>query len=135
MSHQEKVEESGFVQKRLGNFDAALRWYVQEYAQSFEKGYLYPQELCFEQIMDILLMMYVRDRRTFGSVDEIMEQIEQDVKSLLMEANAYREEELQHFLTKGREKFAPRGRRKGRFSVDKDWLIAKKTPKAERKAG
>lgn len=134
MEHNGQMK-TAFELKREGTFDEALRLYVQDYAIAVAQKDPYITRLCFEQLFDILLMIYLRDRKVFGSVDEIMRQIEQDLTPLLMDAGAYREEDMRRLLATSREKFAPGGRRKGKFNVDKDWLIAKKTPKAARKAG
>ncbi len=145
MESRGAIQQTPFDLKRRGDFELALKAYAQEYAKALENGSRFIQEICFEQMFDVILLTYFRDYSSdesahvapkpvpaFPDTNALMDAIADGIRSELMEVKAYRAEDFKEFMGECRRKFLPRGRAKTAFSVEKEWLVSEEKRRKKR---
>src|SRR5918992_1185514 len=122
MQNKNEIQQTPFDLKRRGDFELALKAYAQEYAKALENESRFIQEICFEQMFDVILLTYFRDYSSaesalaaikpvpvFSDTNDLMDAIADRIRSELMKVEAYRVEDFKEFMGECRRKFLPRG--------------------------
>lgn len=118
------LADTAYGLKRIGEFDKALLAYAKEYRKNVEQqGSRYLARLCFEQIVDIILLKYLRDQKTFVDSRYLLDALEHEVRQVFAEIKIRDVENFEEFFDRIRRKLFPRGRGKSAFSVDRNLLL------------
>lgn len=146
MQERNDIQASAFDLKRTGEFEQALDAYAEEYSAAARNESSFIKELCFEQMFDVTLLMFLREirgsqdavghteadarvnlvgrHRGFPDRDMLLRAIAESIRAKLVSVGSYEADEFDKFFGTCWEKL-PRDRRgKNPFSVDQGWLIS-----------
>lgn len=142
MNNQVILEDTAYVLKRKGEFDKALQAYAKEYRRNTQgediepdnirrEGSRYLARLCFEEMVDIILITYLRDQRRFDTSVSLLNTLRDDLERLFAEMQIRDAEGFEEFFNRSRRKLFPRGRGKSAFSVDRNQLLTPRVAEFE----
>ncbi|MBI2303748.1 MAG: hypothetical protein HYU86_03260 [Chloroflexi bacterium] len=112
-----------FLLKKRGAFAESLDAYAEEYVQSIRRGSNFISELCFEQMFDITLLIFLKESREFANKEELISAIKEELFEKLHEKRVFDWENFGNYFNSCREKLFRR-RRQTPFSVTPALLLA-----------
>ena len=121
--NSQSLGHSPFHLKRHGDFEKALKGYGEWFAGAQESGNRFLSEMCFDQIFDLQLLLYVRHKKQFDSGNRLRQQLESDVRKAVNTELAVPSQDFDRFFTSCWRRHSPRGRGRTPFSVDRATLI------------
>ncbi|GEM_PF-2060918 len=132
MNNQIILEDTAYGLKRRGEFDRALLAYAKEYRRNTQgEGSRYLARLCFEQMVDIILIKYLRDQLRFDTSVSLLNTLRDDLEQIFEEMQIRDAEDFHEFFNRSRKKLFPRGRGKSAFSVDRNQLLTPRVAEFE----
>lgn len=119
----EVSQEQAFYLKRKGAFREALLAYAREYAESLRQENPFIAKVCFEEMVDVSLLQYLKEQRHFKDDKELLGSIRHDLIEALQ--RDYDDGKFDELLRYCRRKLIRKGRSKKPFSVDTSLLLPK----------
>lgn len=119
-------DSTPFRLKRQGEFSEALAGYAHLYTDSLERGSDKIAELCFEQMFDTALLMFLKQENEFKSPRDLLQAIESKLCDALKELGHRDVGKFDSNFAECQNELFKRGRGVTRFSVDLDLLITRR---------
>lgn len=134
MSETEVATEllsSPYYLKRKGEFEKALDAYAARFESAQENGNRYLSEICFDQIFDVLLLIYLKQKKSFPNGERLKGQLKTDLSDLLTKKRSLRSQSYEKLFGDCWHRYSPRGGGQTRFSVDRLALLPRDKLKKE----
>lgn len=122
---------SPYYLKRMGEFEKALDAYALRFESAQENGNRSLSEICFDQIFDVLLLIYLKQMKTFPDVEHLKGQLETDLNDLLTKRRSLRSQSYEKLFGDCWRRYSPRRGGQTRFSVDRLALLPRDRLKKE----